>query len=99
MVKSMAAMGTPQEHISRKLGIRSPKTLRKHFREELDFGMAEANYKVTQTLFQMASSGKCIAATKFWLKTRGHFAEGPPHDVRPAAPPFVVARDSGVPGQ
>ena len=46
LVKSMAAMGTPQEHISRKIGIRSPKTLRKYFRDELDFGTAEANYKV-----------------------------------------------------
>jgi hypothetical protein len=96
LVKSMAAMGTQQEHIARKIGIRSPKTLRKYFRDELDFGMTEANYKVAQTLFQMATSGKCIAATQFWLKTRCRFREGPPDDVRPPTlPPFVVARESG----
>ena len=31
MVKSMAAMGIPHEQIAIKMGIRSPKTLRKHF--------------------------------------------------------------------
>jgi hypothetical protein len=98
LVKSMAAMGTPQEHISRKIGIRSPKTLRKYFRDELDFGMTEANYKVAQTLFQMATSGKCIAATQFWLKTRGRFRESPQDEVRKSAPPpFVVAREAGAP--
>jgi len=98
MVKSMAAMGTPQEHIARRIRIRSPKTLRKHFRDELDFGMAEANYKVAQTLFQMATSGKCIAATLFWLKTRGRFREGPPDDTRPVVPPaFIVTQEPGVP--
>lgn len=95
LVKSMAAMGTPQEHIARKIGIRSPKTLRKYFRDELDFGTAEANYKVAQTLFQMATSGKCIAATQFWLKTRGRFRDDSQdqQNVRPAPPPFVVALD------
>jgi hypothetical protein len=94
LVKSMAAMGTPQEHISRRIGIRSEKTLRKHFRNELDFGVAEANYKVAQTLFQMATSGKCIAATQFWLRTRGRFREILMEDDRKSAPPpFVVARE------
>jgi len=35
IVKSMAAMGIPQEDIALKLGLRSPKTLRKHFGGEL----------------------------------------------------------------
>jgi hypothetical protein len=96
LVKSMAALGTPQEHIARKIKIRSPKTLRKYFRDELDFGMTEANYKVAQTLFQMATSGKCYAATQFWMKTRARFRENSPEGVRPAAPPpFVVANDPG----
>ena len=45
LVKSMAAVGTPHEDITRKVGFRSPKTLRKHFREELDIGIIDANYK------------------------------------------------------
>ena len=52
MVKSMAAVGIPQEQIAIKVGIRSPKTLRKHFPNELALGATEANYKVAQTLFK-----------------------------------------------
>jgi len=38
MVKTMAAMGGKQEEIAMKIGIHSPKTLRKYFRNELDQG-------------------------------------------------------------
>ena len=96
MVKSMAAMGIPHEQIAIKIGIRSPKTLRTHFREELDSGATEANYKVAQTLFQMATSGQCPAATIFWSKTRNRFRERDPDEVaRIAPPPFIVAREQG----
>jgi hypothetical protein len=94
IVKSMAAMGTPHDDIGRKIGIRSPKTLRKHFRDELDLGAMEANYKVAKTLFQMATSGEDTAATIFWTKTRNGFRQHP-HSVAVsiAPPPFIVARD------
>ena len=49
LVKSLAAMGTPHTDIARKIGLRSPKTLRKHFRKELEMGAMEANYRVAQT--------------------------------------------------
>ena len=91
LAKSMAAMGIPHEGIARKIGIRSPKTLRKHFREELHLGMIEANYKVTQTLFQMATSGDKPAATIFWMKTRNRLRERPAEDQPP--PPFIVTED------
>ena len=38
MVKTLSALGIPQKQIARQVGIRSDKTLRKHFREELDRG-------------------------------------------------------------
>ena len=38
MVRSMAAYGIRQEEIARCLGLRSAKTLRRHFREELEPG-------------------------------------------------------------
>src|ERR1700693_3786982 len=53
LVKSFAAVGISQEEIAKHIGIRSPKTLRKHFREELDRGGTEANYKVAQMCFKM----------------------------------------------
>jgi|SRR5579871_3300193 len=85
LVKSMAAMGTPQEHIARKIGIRSPKTLRKHFRAELETGFCDANYQVNKTLYEMATSGTCPPATIFWIKTRN--PEPRKIDFRPAVPP------------
>ena len=98
LVKSMAAMGIPHEDIARKIGVRSPKTLRRHFREELDLGSTEANYKVAQTLFKMATSGECVAATIFWMKTRNGPSERASDDVRQIAPPhFIVAREPGDP--
>jgi hypothetical protein len=86
----MAAMGTPHEGIARKVGC-NPKTLRLHFRNELDSAAIEANYMVAQTLFKMATSGNCIAATIFWTKTRNHFRERDSDDFRQVAPPpFLV---------
>jgi hypothetical protein len=97
LVKSMAAMGTPHDDIATKIGIRSPKTLRKYFRDELDMGATEANYKVAKTLFEMATSGQCPAATIFWAKTRNHFREhGGDQSDRIQPPPFIVSREQGV---
>ena len=68
-VKSMVALGLKQEEIATLLEI-TPKTLRKHFRSELDRGALEANAEVMRSLFKMATSGKNTAATIFWGKTR-----------------------------
>ena len=92
----MAAMGIPQEDIAREIGIRAPKTLRKYFRHELDSGATKANYKVKQTLYEMATSGKCVAATIFWDKTRNHSSQRGANDARQAdPPPFIVACEQG----
>lgn len=92
---TLSAYGVPQEEIAKRIGIRSPKTLRKHYREELDRGSLDANCKVVQTLFRMATSGKDARATMFWLQNRAGWRDRPaftPASV--AAPPFIVARDS-----
>jgi hypothetical protein len=90
-VKSLVGIGTKQSDIAPVVGIRSEKTLRKHFREELDRGALEANSKVAQTLFQMATSGKCIAATVFWMKSRAGWTERSFGSLLPASPsPFIV---------
>jgi hypothetical protein len=71
--------------------IRSTKSLRKHFRKELDRGAIEATAKVGQTLYQMATSGKHPAATIFWLKTRAGWREVQVVETRSGATPdFVV---------
>src|SRR5689334_16982280 len=69
IVKTMAGLGTPHEDIAVVIGI-TAKTLRKHFRQELTLGAIEANARVGQTLFTMATSGRDIAATIYWERTR-----------------------------
>jgi hypothetical protein len=68
LVRSLAAVGLRQEWIGEMLGLRSPKTLRKHFREELSTGLAEATAAVARTAYEMALSGRSPAMLLFWLK-------------------------------
>ncbi len=94
LVKSFSACGVPQEQIARRLGIRSAKTLRKHFREELDRGALDANTTVAQTLYKMATSGNHPAATFFWLKTRAGWRERAQFEPTASMPPpFVIAKE------
>ncbi len=71
-VEAMAAYGVREEEIAGSLGEAGidPKTLRKHFRRELDIGATKANATVAQTLYKLATSGKHPGATIFWLKSR-----------------------------
>ena len=94
LVKNLSACGVPQEQIARRVGIRSAKTLRKHFREELDRSALDANAMVAQTLYKMATSGNHPAATFFWLKARAGWRERAQFEAAPGAlPPFVVAKE------
>lgn len=96
MVKSMAAVGIPHERIARKIGIRSAKTLRKHFRDDLDFGMIDADYQVGKTLYEMAVSGEEPSATIFLAKKRKLFEETASDSTAPAAvPAFIVGPEPG----
>src|SRR6266480_4101093 len=74
-VEAMAAYGIPEGDISVVVGI-EPKTLRKHYREELDLGETKANAQVAGFLFNSAKSGN-VTAQIFWLKTRARWRETP----------------------
>src|SRR5688572_15567842 len=74
-VEAMAAYGIPEIDIAPVLGI-DPKTLRKHYREELDLGETKANAQVAGFLFNAARSGN-VTAQIFWLKTRARWRETP----------------------
>ena len=74
MVRSLSGFGVPHDDIGRIVKC-SPPTLRKRFRDELDLGIAEANAKVAQTLYQQATTPGNIAATIFWLKARAGWRE------------------------
>src|SRR3954463_11188857 len=73
-VKAMSGFGIPQPDIATHVGI-DPKTLRKHFREELDRGSIEATAKVGQSLFRMATQGNNVPAAIFWMQARASWRE------------------------
>ena len=73
LVKLHAMVGTPQEIIAKVLNIDS-KTLRKHYRHELDVALSKANAQVGGALYNKAVKGDTAAAI-FWLKTRAGFRE------------------------
>ena len=63
----------PEPDISAGVGI-DPKTLRKHYRDELDLGETKANAQVAGFLFTSAKNGN-VTAQIFWLKTRARWKE------------------------
>ena len=96
LVKSMAACGIQHEQIAKHIGIRSPKTLRKYFRSELDSGVTVANYQMAKSLFDSGTKGN-TAAAMFWLKCRAGWRAHSFFDPATSSPPpFVVAKDDGV---
>ena len=76
MVEAMAGCGIPETDIATVVGI-APKTLRKHFRPELDTGHIKANAKVAGNLYRIAtgSGREAVTAAIFWLKTRAGWCD------------------------
>lgn len=72
-VEALSGYGVRHDEISSYLGI-DPKTLRKHYREQLDKGTIKANVSVARTLHKQALDGN-IAACIFWLKARAGWRE------------------------
>jgi hypothetical protein len=81
-VEAMAGYGVPETDIARVIGI-DPKTLRKHYREELDTGHVKANAKVAENLFRKATGDgrEAVIAAIFWMKTRAGWKETSVHEV------------------
>ena len=81
-VEAMAAYGVPEIDIARVLHI-DPKTLRKHYRDELDSGHVKANAKVAENLFRKATGDgpQSVTAAIFWLKTRARWKETTVNEV------------------
>ena len=87
-VEAMSAYGIPEIDIAGVLGV-DPKTLRKHYRAELDQGHTKANAKVAENLYRMAlgNGREAVTAAIFWLKTRARWRE------------TSVTEVGGIPGQ
>jgi hypothetical protein len=67
-------VGLPQPEIAAFLAI-DMKTLRKHYRKELDTATVKANAAVAKALFTKATKGNDTAAMIFWLKSRAKWRE------------------------
>ena len=81
-VEAMAGYGVPEADIARVVGV-DPKTLRKHYREELDTGHIKANAKVAENLYRqaMGDGRAAVTAAIFWLKTRARWKETSVHEI------------------
>lgn len=77
LVEALGANGVRQETIARVLGI-DPKTLRKHYRNELDLGAVRATCAVAEALLRHATGDGpgALAAAIFWLKCRAGWRAG-----------------------
>ena len=73
LVESSSGLGLPHESIAVLVGI-DDKTLRKHYRAELDMGKAKANGQIAKTLFQKATSGDTTSLI-WWTKTQMKWSE------------------------
>src|SRR5436309_2523378 len=78
-VEKLSGLGLPQSDIAAGIGV-DDKTLRKHFRAELDMGAAKANSEVAEFLFNAASGKRgegsaAITTAIFWAKTRMRWKE------------------------
>jgi hypothetical protein len=95
-VTALAAIGAPHTDIALRLGIRSPKTLRKHFRKELDLSAIDADARVAQTAYKMAISGESPAASIFWMGARGWSEQPKSEFTSREIPPFIVAQQEST---
>ncbi len=77
-------VGLPQADIAQFLEI-DLKTLRKHYRRELDQATVKANVAVAKALFTKATKGNDTAAMIFWLKARAKWREKTVEEVNDEA--------------
>ena len=88
-VEALAGYGVRQDEIAMYLDI-DPKTLRSHYREQLDKGVVKANVSVARSLHKQAVDGN-VAAAIFWLKSRAGFREKQEFEVSgPGGEPLVM---------
>jgi hypothetical protein len=75
-VEALAGYGVREDEIGEFIGV-DPKTLRKHYRQELRQGHTKANAKVAENLYRRATGEgrEAVTAAIFWLKTRAGWKE------------------------
>lgn len=77
-VEALSGYGVRHDEIALYLEI-DPKTLRKHYRDQLDKGQIKANVGVARALHKNATEGN-VTAQIFWMKTRCGWKETAVHE-------------------
>ena len=87
-VEALAGFGVTEADIAGLIGI-DEKTLRKHYRSELDGGHVKANAKIAESLFRkaMGDGSQSVTAAIFWLKTRAGWKEPVQQEALAREPP------------
>jgi hypothetical protein len=100
-VEALAGYGVPEADIAGVIGI-DPKTLRKHYPQELRYGHVKANAKVAENLFRKATGDgrEAVIAAIFWMKTRAGWKETSVSELaaKGGEPLTVVIRKFSMPG-
>jgi hypothetical protein len=80
-VEALAGYGVPEAEIAALVDV-DAKTLRKHYRHELDHGHTKANAKVAENLYHLAlgEGREAVTAAIFWLKARARWKEVSIHE-------------------
>ena len=94
MLPSAAGRTLPARRRSSKPA--EPKTLRKHYRQELRYGHVKANAKVAENLFRKATGEgrESVIAAIFWMKTRAQWKETQVTEMA-GPPPSITVRWMG----
>ena len=90
-VEALAGYGVPESDIAGVIDV-DAKTLRKHYRRELDHGHVKANAHVAENLYRKATGEgrEAVIAAIFWLKTRAGWKEANLHEVNGPPPRLEI---------
>lgn len=91
-VETLSGMGATEDFIANHLSI-SIDDLKLHYAKQLEMGPEEANLRVAQTFFEMATSGEHPAMTLSWIKMRLKWSEAPATTVEEDNTDIELARE------
>ena len=86
---ALASFGVRHDEIATYIDV-DPKTLRKHYRRELDTATIRANAAMARRLYSAGMEEGNVAAMIFWMKARGGWREKQEVEVSGDFPVLIV---------
>jgi hypothetical protein len=84
IVRVLAASGAPHEFIASEIKLTLDDLLH-YYETDIELGPVEANARVAQTFFHMATSGEYPQMTLAWMKMKAGWADTPATHEEPTA--------------